>query len=85
MWAKAGSPIQPQAQRGDGDPELAHGEVGVQPPGGILHQTRRRPPLLHEAVHLGGTDLDECELGGDEQAVQGDQEERQDDHEGVEN
>jgi hypothetical protein len=40
--------------------------------------------LLHKPVDLGGTDLDERELGGDEQAVQRDQEHRQDDHEGVE-
>jgi hypothetical protein len=40
--------------------------------------------LLHEAVHLGGTDLHERELGGDEQAVERDQEQCQDDHEGVE-
>jgi hypothetical protein len=40
--------------------------------------------LLHEALHLRGPDLHERELGSDEQAVERDQKERQDDHEGVE-
>jgi hypothetical protein len=39
---------------------------------------------LDEALHLGGPDLDKPELGGDEQAVERHQKQRQDDHEGVE-
>src|SRR3712207_8693495 len=46
----------------------------------LFRSTCRRLPLSHQAVHLRGSDLDECELGGDEQAVEGDQEERQNDH-----
>jgi hypothetical protein len=56
----------PEPQRGDRDAKLAHREVGVQPPGGVLYQTRRRPPFLDKAVHLGGPDLHEPEFGGDE-------------------
>jgi hypothetical protein len=39
---------------------------------------------LHEAIHLRGPDLNQPELGGDEQAVERDQEQRQEDHESVE-
>jgi hypothetical protein len=75
--AIAGSP-KAQAQRGDGDAELAHGEVGVELAGGLLEEPRRAPALPHEPVHLRGADLHEPELGCHEQAVQSDQKKRQD-------
>jgi len=55
---------------------LRRREVVVEIVDGVLQGGRARLPLLDESLHGGRADADECELRGDEEAVERDQEER---------
>jgi hypothetical protein len=77
-------PYPAQAQRADRYAQLADREVGIELVRSLLDQPRRGHTLPHEPVHLRGPDLYQSELGSHKQAVQSDQEEREDQREAVE-
>ncbi|OMP13004.1 hypothetical protein COLO4_02447 [Corchorus olitorius] len=64
-----------QAQGGQGDAELAGGEVGVELVVHLLEDAPAPAVLLGDGLHAGGAQLDHGELGGDEEAVEQHEEE----------
>ena len=64
-----------KADAGEGDAELSRRQVGVELIDHALRQTAPQRVLVGR--HLGRPDLDQGELGGDEEAVQADQEQGQ--------
>ena len=64
----------PERQAENGDAELARGDVAVEVGNAILDVARAGPPLGHELLDARLSDGDERELGGDEEAVEEDQE-----------
>jgi hypothetical protein len=69
-----------QRQRRERDTDLAGGEVGVELRQHLLGRDCRGPALLGELAHAPGPHLDESEFGGDEEAVDQDEQDRERQH-----
>ena len=66
-----------ETQAGQGDADLAGRQVDVEPPGDLLRPGGRPVPLPREFLEPRVADLHDGEFGGDEEGVQGHQEECQ--------
>jgi hypothetical protein len=58
-----------QRQRGQGDAQLAHREIGVEAAEDAVEQAGPGAALVDQLLHAGGPQLDDGELGGDEEGV----------------
>lgn len=72
-----------QAQGGQGDAQLAGGQVGVQLVVNLAQDGAAPAVLLGDGFHAGGAELDHGELGGDEEAIEQDEEKREEDQAGI--
>ena len=72
-----------QAQGGQGYAQLAGGQVGVQLVVNLAQDGAAPAVLLGDGFHAGGAELDHGELGGDEEAIEQDEEKREEDQAGI--
>ena len=67
-----------EPERRQRDAELAGGQVGVEPPVHLREQTSAHAVPGGEALHAGLPQFDQTEFGGDEKAVEGNEKQRTD-------
>jgi hypothetical protein len=59
-----------KGERGHGDAQLGHGDVGIEVAQRAPHLTCPHAPLVHQLLNARAPHADEGELGGDEEAVE---------------